>query len=78
LLSFLQHAGVPARRSWSKERLAEVALAECADLLRRRMADAGVVELAPEFAVAVGELRKHFMRSRETWRAWLAFGTGIG
>ena len=78
LLSFLHHERVPARRSWNKERLAEVALAECADLLRRRMADAGVVELAPEYAGAVGTLRKHFFRSRETWRAWLAFGTGIG
>jgi hypothetical protein len=78
VLRFLQHAGVPARNSWNKERMAEVALAECADLLLRRMADAGVVELAPKFAVAVGQLRKHFMRSRETWRAWLAFGTGIG
>jgi len=78
LMGFLRHEGVPARRSWNKERLAEVALAECADLLRRRMADAGAVELAPEYAGAVGALRRRIFRSRETWRAWLAFGTGIG
>lgn len=78
LLRFLHHQGVPARNSWNKERLAEVALAECADLLRRRMADAGVVELAPEYAGAVDALRRRLFRSRETWRAWLAFGTGIG
>jgi hypothetical protein len=78
LLRFLRHEGVPARNSWDKERVTDSALTECADLLRRRMADAGVVELAPEYAGAVGTLRKHFLRSRETWRAWLAFGTGIG
>ncbi len=78
LLRFLRHEGVPARNSWDKERVTDSALTECADLLRRRMADAGVVELAPEYAEAVGTLRKHFLRSRETWRAWLAFGTGIG
>ncbi len=47
LLSFLHHEEVRARNSWNKERLAELALAESSDLLRRRMADAGVVELAP-------------------------------
>jgi hypothetical protein len=78
LLQFLHHEGVPARKSWSKERLAEAALAECGDLLRRRMADAGVVELAPEYAGPVSALRWRLFRSLETWRAWLAFGTGIG
>jgi hypothetical protein len=78
LLRFMRQEGVPGRNSWDKERVMDVALAECADLLRRRMADDGVVELAPEYAGAVGGLRKHFLRSRETWRAWLGFGTGIG
>ena len=48
LLGFLAQSGVGARNSWGKERLAEVAKTECADLLRARMHDAGVVELAPE------------------------------
>jgi hypothetical protein len=42
------------------------------------MADAGVVELAPAFAAGVRALRKHIYRTRETWRVWLAFGTGVG
>jgi hypothetical protein len=78
LLGFLHHEGVRARNSWNKERLAELALAESSDLLRRRMADAGVVELAPAYAHAVRLLRRHLYRVRETWRVWLAFGTGIG
>ncbi len=78
LLGFLHLSGVSARNSWRKEKLAEVALQECADLLRRRMADAGVVELAPAFAAGVRALRKHIYRTRETWRVWLAFGTSIG
>jgi len=78
LLSFLHHEGVRARNSWSKERLAELALAESSDLLRRRMADAGVVELAPAYAHAVRLLRRQLYRVRETWRVWLGFGTGIG
>jgi hypothetical protein len=77
LLGFLHHEGVRARNSWSKERLAELAVAESSDLLRRRMADAGVVELAPAYAHAVRLLRRHVYRVRETWRVWLAFGTGI-
>lgn len=77
LLTFLHHEGVYARNSWSKERLAELALAESADLLRRRMADAGVVELAPAHSQGVRALRKHLYRVRETWRVWLGFGTGI-
>ncbi len=66
-----------ARNSWNKERLAELALAESSDLLRRRMADAGVVELAPAYAHAVRLLRRQLYRVRETWRVWLGFGTGI-
>jgi hypothetical protein len=77
LLGFLHHEGVRARNSWSKERLAELALAESSDLLRRRMADAGVVELAPAYVHAVRLLRRHLYRVRETWRVWLGFGTGI-
>jgi hypothetical protein len=74
LLSFLHHEGVGARNSYSKERLAEVALAESADNLRCRMADAGVVELAPECRAAAVSLRRKLYRARETWRVWLAFG----
>ncbi len=76
LLSFLHHEGLGAKNSLNKERLAERALAECSDLLRRRMADAGVVELAPDYVDAVRLLRRHLYRVRETWRVWLAFGVG--
>jgi hypothetical protein len=78
LLGFLAQAGVGARNSWSKERLAEVARTESGDLLRQRMADAGVVELAPAHAEGARVLREHLEGVRETWRVWLAFGTGVG
>jgi hypothetical protein len=77
LLGFLAQAGVGARNSWGKERLAEVAKIECGDLLRARMADAGVVEVAPEFVEAAHLLRADVERTRECWRVWLAFGTGL-
>lgn len=77
LLSFLHHEGVGARNSFSKERLAEMALAERAELLRQRMAEAGVVELAPEYTSAARTLRRHLYRVRETWRVWLAFGVRV-
>jgi hypothetical protein len=76
LLTFLHHEGLGAKNSLNKERLAARALAESSDLLRRRMADAGVVELAPDYADAVRLLRTHLYRVRETWRVWLGFGVG--
>ncbi|MEP6688302.1 MAG: hypothetical protein ABJC36_08125 [Gemmatimonadales bacterium] len=78
LLGFLAQSGVGARNSWGKERLAEVAKTECADLLRTRMEDAGVVELAPEHVEGARQLRAHIEAVRECWRVWLAFGTGVG
>src|SRR6476646_11849294 len=78
LLGFLAQFGVGARNSWGKERLAEVARTECAEQLRQRMADAGVIELANEHLDAARLLRLHVEATRETWRAWLAFGTGFG
>jgi hypothetical protein len=77
LLGFLAQSGVNARNSWSKERLAEVAKAECTDLLRERMAASGAVELAPGHVEAARRLRAYVDRARETWRVWLAFGTGV-
>jgi len=77
LLGFLAQSGVSARNSWSKERLAEVAKAECAELLRERMAASGAVELAPAHVEAARRLRAYVDRARETWRVWLAFGTGL-
>jgi hypothetical protein len=77
LLGFLAQSGVEARNSWGKERLAEVARSECSDLLQQRMADAGVVELAAEHNEGARLLRLHVEAARETWRVWLAFGTGI-
>ena len=76
LLGFLAQSGVGARNSWGKERLAEVAKTECADLLRTRMEDAGVVELATEHLDGARLLRDHVETTRECWRVWLAFGTG--
>jgi hypothetical protein len=78
LLGFLAHCGVGARNSWGKDRLAEVAKTECAELLRTRMAEAGVVELAPEHVEGARLLRQHVEAVRECWRVWLAFGTGAG
>jgi hypothetical protein len=77
LLGFLAQSGVNARNSWSKERLGEVAKAECSDLLRERMAASGAVELAPVQVEAARRLRAYVDRARETWRVWLAFGTGL-
>jgi hypothetical protein len=77
LLGFLAPSGVEARNSWGKERLADVAQTACTDLLRQRMADAGVVELATAHTEGARLLRLHVEAARETWRVWLAFGTGI-
>jgi hypothetical protein len=77
LLGFLAQSGVPARNSWGKERLAQVARTECEELLRARMADSGVVELAPAQVEGAGLLRRHVEAARETWRVWLAFGTDV-
>jgi hypothetical protein len=77
LLGFLAHCGVRPRNSWSKERLAEVAETECADLLRLRMRESGVVELNPRHIRGAGLLREYLDGVKETWRVWLGFGTGV-
>ncbi len=77
LLGFLAHCGVRPRNSWSKERLAEVAETECADLLRQRMSESGVVELDPRHIRGAGLLRQYLDGVKETWRVWLGFGTGV-
>ena len=77
LLAFLTQCGQRAPKSWSKERLAEMALAECAEGVRERMADSGAVELAPDFVEAAGRLGVYIEEVKETWRVWLGFGTGI-
>ena len=77
LLAFLAQSGLRPRNSWSKERLAEVALVECGDLLRGRMADSGAVELSPSYATGAVHLRCYVEAARETWLVWAGFGTGI-
>jgi len=77
LLSFLSHCGLKAPKSWSKERLAESALAECPDAVRERMEESGVVELAPDHVEAAGRLSSYIEDVKETWRVWLGFGTGV-
>jgi hypothetical protein len=77
LLSFLTNAGIRAPRSWSKERLAEVAMADCAAAMRSRMEESGAVELAPAHAEAAGRLGAYIDDVKETWRVWLGFGTGV-
>ncbi len=77
MLGFLAQSGVGARNSWGKERLAEAAKTQCTDLLRTRMADAGVVELAPDYVEGARLLRQHVESAKECWRVWLAFGTGV-
>jgi hypothetical protein len=74
LLGFLAQCGLRPRNSWSKERLATMATAECADLLHARLADSGAVELAPEHVDGTRQLREYGDKVRETWRVWLGFG----
>jgi hypothetical protein len=77
LLGFLTQCGVGPRNSWSKERLAEVAVSECGDEVMKRMSASGAVQLAPELAEGARQLRHYMRRVRETWRVWLGFGTGV-
>jgi hypothetical protein len=77
LLQLLAAADYPAPKSWSKERLAAVAMAEREEAVREKMAESGVVELAPEHAEAAQRLRGYLEDVKETWRVWLGFGTGV-
>jgi hypothetical protein len=77
LLNFLGKVGVRAPKSWSKEKLAEVAMADCAAAMRSRMEESGAVELAPVHAEAAGRLTTYLDDVKETWRVWLGFGTGV-
>jgi hypothetical protein len=77
LLTFLNKTGIRAPKSWSKERLAEVALNDCESAVRSRMEESGAVELAPAYADAAGRLGTYIEDVKETWRVWLGFGTGV-
>jgi hypothetical protein len=77
LLAFLSQAGVRAPKSWSKERLADIAKADCEGVVRERMEEYGAVELAPAHAEAAGRLAAYIDDVKETWRVWLGFGTGV-
>lgn len=77
LLAFLAQTGLRPRNSWGKERLAEMARTECEELLRGRLAESGAVELAPQYVTGARRLREYLDASRETWRVWLGFGTGL-
>jgi hypothetical protein len=78
VLGFLAQTGVRAPKSWSKERLAELALTEREAAVRERMAESGAVELPPAHAEAARRLCAYLEEVKETWRVWLAFGTGVG
>jgi hypothetical protein len=41
------------------------------------MEESGAVELAPAHAEAAGRLGTYLDDVKETWRVWLAFGTGV-
>ena len=77
LLDFLSKCGIRAPKSWSKERLAEVALADCEPAIRGKMQESGAVELSPTYAEAAGRLGTYIEDVKETWRVWLGFGTGV-
>jgi hypothetical protein len=77
LLAFLGQCQLRAPKSWSKERLAEMALTECAPAVRERMTESGVVELAPAHTEAASRLGSYIEDVKETWRVWLGFGTGV-
>lgn len=78
LLGFLSESGVRAPKSWNKERLAELAIADCAEGLHGRMASSGAVELTAGHAAAASRLIAYIENVTETWRVWLGFGTGVG
>jgi hypothetical protein len=77
LLGFLAEIGVRAPKSWSKDRLAEVAMSDCAAAVRSRMEESGAVELAPAHAEAAHRLVRYIDDVKESWRVWLGFGTGV-
>jgi hypothetical protein len=77
LLAFLAQSGLRPRNSWGKERLAEMARSECEELLRGRLAESGAVELAPRYMAGARKYREYLDATRETWRLWLGFGTGL-
>jgi hypothetical protein len=77
LLTLLAEAGYRAPKSWSKERLAVVAMTEQVEAVREKMAESGAVELAPDHAEAAHRLRQYLEDVKETWRVWLGFGTGV-
>jgi hypothetical protein len=77
LLKLLAEADFRAPKSWSKERLALFAMTERAEAVREKMVESGAVELAPDHAEAAHRLRQYLEDVKETWRVWLAFGTGI-
>src|SRR5919107_1672320 len=70
LLNFLNKLGIRAPKSWSKERLAEVALSDCEGPVRSRMEESGAVELAPAYAEAASRLGTYIEDVKETWRGW--------
>ncbi|MBA3445414.1 MAG: hypothetical protein H0T58_11270 [Gemmatimonadales bacterium] len=77
LLAFLSQCEVKAPKSWSKERLGELALKECPSAVGERMEESGVVELATAHTEAAGRLSSYIEDVKETWRVWLGFGTGV-
>jgi hypothetical protein len=77
LLKLLAEAGYRAPKSWSKERLAVVAMTERADAVCEKMAESGAVELALDHAEAAHRVRGYLEDVKETWRVWLGFGTGV-
>jgi hypothetical protein len=77
LLGFLRHVGYRAPKSWSKERLAVVAMTEQADAVQEKMAESGAVELALDHAEAAHRVQAYMEDVKETWRVWLGFGTGV-
>jgi hypothetical protein len=77
LLTFLSQSGVRAPKSWSKDRLAELAGQDCEEAVRRRMSESGAVELPAEHAEAAKRLCSYIEDVKETWRVWLAFGTRV-
>lgn len=77
LLGFLRDVGYRAPKSWSKERLAVVAMTEQADAVQEKMAESGAVELALDHAEAAHRVQAYMEDVKETWRVWLGFGTGV-
>lgn len=56
LLEALEKRGVPHKKGWKKEKLLDVLVAECPDLVKERLSHDPVFALNPQYASAATQL----------------------